>query len=76
MLKGIDPLLNGELLRILDEMGHADQLLLVDRNYPAAAVGRSHHPTRRNGDSKRVPSRLLRRCPARTGWKSMTIPAS
>lgn len=40
MLKGIDPLLNGELLRILDEMGHGDQLLLVDRNFPAAATGR------------------------------------
>jgi len=40
MLKGIDPLLNGELLLILDEMGHGDQLLLVDRNYPAAASGR------------------------------------
>ncbi len=40
MLKGIDPLLSGELLRILDDMGHGDQLLLVDRNYPAAASGR------------------------------------
>ncbi|NTV40254.1 MAG: fucose-binding protein [Demequinaceae bacterium] len=40
MLKGIDPLLNGELLRILDDMGHGDQLLLVDRNYPATASGR------------------------------------
>ena len=40
MLKGIDPLLNGRLLRILDEMGHGDQLLLVDRNYPAASSGR------------------------------------
>lgn len=40
MLKGIDPLLSGELLRILDEMGHGDQLLLVDRNFPAAATGR------------------------------------
>ena len=40
MLKGVDPLLNGELLKILDEMGHGDQLLLVDRNYPAAAAGR------------------------------------
>ena len=35
MLKGIDPLLTGRLLKILDEMGHGDQLLLVDRNYPA-----------------------------------------
>jgi L-fucose mutarotase len=40
MLKGIDPVLTGDLLRILDDMGHGDQLLLVDRNYPAAASGR------------------------------------
>jgi L-fucose mutarotase len=40
MLKGIDPLLSGELLKVLDEMGHGDQLLLVDRNYPAASSGR------------------------------------
>ncbi|MET0813001.1 MAG: RbsD/FucU domain-containing protein [Microbacterium sp.] len=40
MLKGIDPLLNGELLKILDEMGHGDELLLVDRNFPAASTGR------------------------------------
>ncbi len=40
MLKGIDPLLNGDLLKILDDMGHGDQLLLVDRNYPASATGR------------------------------------
>ena len=40
MLKGVDPLLNGELLKILDEMGHGDQLLLVDRNYPASSSGR------------------------------------
>jgi len=40
MLKGIDPLLTGRLLKILDEMGHGDQLLLVDRNYPAASTGR------------------------------------
>jgi len=40
MLIGIDPLLSGELLKILDEMGHGDQLLVVDRNYPAAASGK------------------------------------
>lgn len=40
MLKGIDPLLSGDLLKILDDMGHGDRLLLVDRNYPAAASGR------------------------------------
>ena len=40
MLKGVDPLLTGDLLKILDDMGHGDQLLLVDRNYPAASSGR------------------------------------
>ena len=40
MLKGVDPLLSGELLRILDDMGHGDRLLLVDRNYPAASSGK------------------------------------
>jgi L-fucose mutarotase len=40
VLKGVDPLLNGELLKILDEMGHGDQLLVVDRNYPAFSSGR------------------------------------
>ncbi|WBU37926.1 RbsD/FucU family protein [Homoserinibacter sp. YIM 151385] len=39
MLKGIDPLLSGALLKALDEMGHADRLLLVDRNYPANSAG-------------------------------------
>ena len=29
MLKGIDPLLSGELLHILDDMGHGDVLMLV-----------------------------------------------
>ena len=40
MLKGIDPLLSGDLLRVLDDMGHGDPLLLVDGNYPAAASGK------------------------------------
>lgn len=40
MLKGVDPLLSGDLLKILDDMGHGDRLLLVDRNYPSASTGR------------------------------------
>lgn len=40
MLKGIDPLLGGALLHLLDDMGHGDQLAVVDRNFPAAATGR------------------------------------
>ena len=39
VLKGIDPVLTGELLKVLDEMGHGDQLVIADRNYPAASSG-------------------------------------
>jgi len=39
VLKGIDPLLSGELLQILDDMGHGDVLAIVDRNFPAHATG-------------------------------------
>ncbi len=38
MLKGIPPLLNGELLRILRDMGHGDELAIVDANYPATSA--------------------------------------
>jgi len=39
MLKNVDPLLGGALLHLLDDMGHGDQLLVVDRNFPAASTG-------------------------------------
>lgn len=39
MLKGIDQVLRGELLKALDELGHGDELALVDRNYPAKSSG-------------------------------------
>ena len=39
MLKGIDPLLPGELLKLLDEMGHGDQLIIADRNFPGFSQG-------------------------------------
>ncbi len=35
MLKGIDPLLGPELLKILRAMGHGDEIAIVDGNYPA-----------------------------------------
>ena len=40
MLRGIDSLLTGELLKILQDMGHGDELALVDRNFPADSVAR------------------------------------
>jgi L-fucose mutarotase len=35
MLKGIDPLLSPDLLHILASMGHGDELLIADANFPA-----------------------------------------
>ena len=40
MLKGIDPLLSGDLLKLLDDMGHGDELVIADRNFPAYSTGR------------------------------------
>jgi L-fucose mutarotase len=35
MLKGINPILGPELLKILRAMGHGDEIAIVDGNYPA-----------------------------------------
>ncbi|MSU90068.1 ribose ABC transporter [Rhodobacteraceae bacterium 2CG4] len=40
MLKGIDPLLNADVLQALCAMGHGDDLILCDTNFPAEAVAR------------------------------------
>jgi L-fucose mutarotase len=37
MLLGIDPLLNPSLLKILRAMGHGDEIVIVDSNFPAEA---------------------------------------
>lgn len=37
MLKGINPLLGPDLLAILREMGHGDEIAIVDANYPAVS---------------------------------------
>ncbi len=40
MLKNIDPLLNADVLYALRAMGHGDELILCDANFPADAVAR------------------------------------
>lgn len=40
MLKAIDPLLNAHLLFALRAMGHGDDLVLCDTNFPADSVAR------------------------------------
>ena len=38
MLKGIDPVLTPELLKLLMEMGHDDALVLADANFTAMSI--------------------------------------
>ena len=40
MLKGINPLLNADVLGVLRAMGHGDDLIIADTNFPADSVAR------------------------------------
>ena len=40
MLKGIDPLLNADVLHVLRAMGHGDDLIIADTNFPSDSVAR------------------------------------
>ena len=40
MLKGISPLLNPDLLKILAAMGHGDEIVIGDGNFPADSMGK------------------------------------
>ena len=38
MLKHIPPVLSPELLKVLMEMGHGDEIVIADGNFPSAAI--------------------------------------
>ena len=40
MLKSIDPLLNADVLHALRQMGHGDELVICDTNFPAESIAR------------------------------------
>ncbi len=40
MLKGIPKLVSPELLKILCEMGHGDEIVIADANFPSEAYGK------------------------------------
>ncbi|MGX5841342.1 RbsD/FucU family protein [Mesorhizobium sp. ArgA1] len=40
MLKGINPLLNADVLQALRAMGHGDDLIICDTNFPADSVAK------------------------------------
>jgi len=49
MLKGINPIINPELLKILCEMGHGDSIVIADGNFPAESVGKNAFVVRMDG---------------------------
>lgn len=40
MLKGINPMISPDLLKILCEMGHGDEIVLADANFPAVTYAK------------------------------------
>ena len=40
MLKGISPLLNADVLQALRAMGHGDDLIIADTNFPSDSIAR------------------------------------
>ena len=51
MLKNISSIISPELLKILCEMGHGDEIVLADSNFPAKSVSNGHQFVRADGIS-------------------------
>lgn len=49
MLKGIPKILSPALLKVLCEMGHGDELVIADGNFPAESVGKNAIVIRMDG---------------------------
>ena len=49
MLKGIPPILSPEFLKVLAEMGHGDEIVLADGNFPAESMGKNAIVIRADG---------------------------
>ena len=85
MLKSIDPILNADVLYALRAMGHGDDLVICDTNFPADAVARQtvwggcSGSTTSPPAARRAPSfRSCRSIPSSTSppceWKSSASP--
>ena len=44
MLKGINPILTGDLLKALSDMGHGDEIVIADGNFAATGDSRRQPP--------------------------------
>ncbi len=49
MLKGIPAILSPELLKVLCEMGHGDNIVIADGNFPSESVGKNAIVIRADG---------------------------
>ncbi len=49
MLKNVSPLISPQLLKVLCEMGHGDEILLADANFPAESIGQNNQIIRADG---------------------------
>jgi L-fucose mutarotase len=62
MLKSVDPLLNADVLFALRSMGHGDDLIVADTNFPADAIARKTvlgRPLRIDASAPRVVRAVL-----------------
>lgn len=41
MLKGIPRILTPDLLRVLAQMGHGDEIVIADANFPSASIAKA-----------------------------------
>ena len=57
MLKGINPIVSPELLKALCEMGHGDELVIADGNFPCESIGKNAIVIRADGHSSSNPSK-------------------
>ncbi len=63
MLRGIPSVLSPDLLAVLCEMGHGDEIVIGDMNYPAAATASNALIFANNVDSIRLLDAILRLMP-------------
>lgn len=49
MLKGVPAILSPQLLKVLCEMGHGDEIVIADGNFPAESMGRDAIVIRADG---------------------------
>ncbi len=58
MLKGIPNIISPELLKVLDEMGHSDVIVLGDGNFPGASTAKAGGAIFLRADGHGVPELL------------------